>query len=89
VRFAGRTIDAAYAALPDTYACFPMLAIQSTSPSDHMTHDPARRIKKLRHLVTARCAPARPSCRLWSPSGSGSRRDPEGRQVSRLQMCEN
>jgi hypothetical protein len=52
VRLAGTTIDAAYAALPDTYAYFPMLAIQSTSPSDHMTHDPGKRIKKLRHLVT-------------------------------------
>jgi hypothetical protein len=122
LRFAGAGLDAAYAALPDTYAYFPMLATQSASPSDHMSHDPARRIKKLRHLVTrsgyrelflsrsmrptelaaAALSPlsyvldrlgqpvrARPSCCLWPSPGSGGRPDPEGRQVSQCQVCEN
>ena len=52
VRLVGVTIDAAYAALPATYAYFPMLAVQSASPSDHMTHVPGRRLKKWRHLIT-------------------------------------
>lgn len=52
VRMAGVSIDAAYAALPGAYAYFPMLATQSTSRSDHMTADPTRRIKRLRHLAT-------------------------------------
>ena len=32
----GKGIDAAFAALPDMYALFPMIATQSTSPSDHI-----------------------------------------------------
>lgn len=52
VRFVGVTIDAAYAALPSTYAYFPMLATQSPSPSDHMAREPTLRIRKFKHLVT-------------------------------------
>lgn len=52
VRMVGVTIDAAYAALPATYAYFPMLAVQSASPSDHMSNEPGRPMKKLRHLIT-------------------------------------
>lgn len=52
VRMVGVSIDAAYAALPGAYAYFPMLAIQSTSRSDHMSRDPSRRVKRFRHLFT-------------------------------------
>lgn len=52
VRLVGVTIDAAYAALPGAYAYFPMLATQSSSPSDHLGSRPGRRMKRLRHLVT-------------------------------------
>jgi len=39
----GYGLDAAYAALPGMYAFFPMLAVQSLSPSDHTgTHKPKR-----------------------------------------------
>ncbi|MFO1433651.1 MAG: hypothetical protein U1F76_26740 [Candidatus Competibacteraceae bacterium] len=34
--FGGKGIDAAFAALPEMYAFFPMIATQSTSPSDHI-----------------------------------------------------
>jgi hypothetical protein len=52
VRLVGRGIDAAYAALPGTYAYFPMLATQSTSPSDHVTRlQVPPRVKRPKHLV--------------------------------------
>jgi hypothetical protein len=54
-RIAGRGVDSAYAKLPQTYALFPMLAIQRVSPSDNF-EDPSirkkKRKKKLKHLVT-------------------------------------
>lgn len=54
-RIAGKGVDSAYARLPQTYALFPMLAIQRASRSDNF--DPAatrtkRKKKKLKHLVT-------------------------------------
>jgi len=49
--FVGKALDSAYAALPGTYALFPMIAIQRVSPSDNF-NTRRRRIKKLRHLVT-------------------------------------
>lgn len=52
VRLVGVSIDAAYAALPGTYAYFPMLAVQSVSASDHMPVETGRPVRKLRHLVT-------------------------------------
>jgi GR25 family glycosyltransferase involved in LPS biosynthesis len=54
-RIAGRGVDSAYAKLPQTYALFPMLAIQRVSPSDNFD-DPSirkkKKKKKLKHLVT-------------------------------------
>jgi hypothetical protein len=49
---AGRGVDAAYAALPGAYAWFPMIAIQSGSPGDHVVWPPPRPTSKLKHLVT-------------------------------------
>jgi len=46
----GTGIDSAYAALPGTFAYFPMLALQRAVLSDHSAR--SRRIKRLRHLVT-------------------------------------
>jgi GR25 family glycosyltransferase involved in LPS biosynthesis len=50
---AGRGVDSAYARLPQTYALFPMLAIQRVSRSDHFDKlSPRRKRKrKLRHLI--------------------------------------
>lgn len=54
-RIAGKGVDSAYAKLPQTYALFPMLAIQRASRSDNFD-DPSTRKKKkkkkLKHLVT-------------------------------------
>jgi hypothetical protein len=50
-RFIGRGLDAAFASLGDTYAYFPMVAIQDTSPSDHLRPERHGRIRKLRHLI--------------------------------------
>lgn len=54
-RIAGKGVDSAYAKLPQTYALFPMLAIQRVSTSDNFD-DPSIRTKKkkkkLKHLVT-------------------------------------
>ncbi|MEK0083503.1 hypothetical protein [Benzoatithermus flavus] len=53
VRIAGTGIDAAFAALPGTYAYFPMLATQTASRSDHLTYKPGRKKAwKLKHLFT-------------------------------------
>lgn len=53
VPIAGTGIDAAFAALPETYAYFPMLATQSASRSDHLTYRPDRKKPwKLKHLLT-------------------------------------
>lgn len=52
VRLAGKGVDAAYAALPGAYAWFPMVAGQSASKSDHITWEPGRQRRKLKHLVT-------------------------------------
>lgn len=46
------TIDAAYARLPATYAIFPMIAVQSTSKSDHLTYNPNKKTRKVRHFIT-------------------------------------
>jgi hypothetical protein len=48
----GRGIDSVFARLSDTYAYFPMVAVQSTSPSDHFRPRPSRNIRKVSHLVT-------------------------------------
>lgn len=48
----GRGLDAAFAQLPGTYAYFPMLAVQSTSPSDHVRPKNRGRVRHLRHLLT-------------------------------------
>lgn len=48
----GRGIDSAFFHLQGAYAIFPMLAVQSASPSDHRPARASRRIKKIRHLVT-------------------------------------
>jgi hypothetical protein len=50
-RFIGRGLDAAFASLGNTYAYFPMVAIQDTSPSDHLRPERRGRIRKLRHVV--------------------------------------
>lgn len=49
--FAGRGIDAAFAKLPGTYAYFPMVAVQSASPSNNLPYRPKKRIKHWRHLI--------------------------------------
>ena len=54
-RIAGKGVDSAYAKLPQTYALFPMLAIQRVGRSDNFTDLSTRkkkRKKRLRHLVT-------------------------------------
>jgi hypothetical protein len=51
-RVVGRGLDAAFAQLPGAYACFPMLAVQNTSPSDHIRARNRGRIRQLRHVVT-------------------------------------
>jgi hypothetical protein len=54
-RIAGRGVDSAYAKLPETYALFPMLAIQRVSPSDNfedLSIRKKKKKKKLKHLVT-------------------------------------
>lgn len=48
----GVGIDGAYAASGRCYAVFPMVAIQSTSPADHIRAGKAGRVRKLKHLVT-------------------------------------
>jgi hypothetical protein len=48
----GRGLDAAMALLGNTYAYFPMVAIQSASPSDHLRAGRRGRIRKLRQVVT-------------------------------------
>jgi len=50
VPFVGTGIDSAYAALPGTFAYFPMLALQRADRSDHGARH--RRVKRLRHVVT-------------------------------------
>jgi hypothetical protein len=47
----GRGIDAVFAKLPDAYAFFPMVATQSTSPSDHVRPRARRRIRRAHHIV--------------------------------------
>jgi hypothetical protein len=47
----GKALDAAYAALPSTYALFPMIAIQRVSTSDNFNMR-GKPIKKPKHLVT-------------------------------------
>ena len=54
-RIAGKGVDSAYAKLPQTYAFFPMLAIQRPGTSDNFTDLATRKKKKkkrLRHVVT-------------------------------------
>ena len=51
MRLVGHGIDAAYAALPGTYAYFPILATQSApAPHDHPPLS-GRRVKRPKHLV--------------------------------------
>jgi hypothetical protein len=45
----GKGIDAVYATLPDMYAFFPMIALQSSSPSDHIVPSTGKR--RLRDYV--------------------------------------
>jgi hypothetical protein len=52
LRLAGGGIDAAFAALPQAFAWFPMLAIQRAGRSDNMTWRPDRRMRRLKHLFT-------------------------------------
>jgi GR25 family glycosyltransferase involved in LPS biosynthesis len=47
----GKALDAAFAALPGTYALFPMIAIQRVSRSDNFNLR-GKPIKKAKHLVT-------------------------------------
>jgi len=51
-RFIGRGLDAAFASLGNTYACFPLVAIQDTSPSDHLRPERRGRIRNLRQVIT-------------------------------------
>jgi hypothetical protein len=48
----GKGVDAFYASLDQAYAFFPMVAIQNTSPSDHVLAYRRGRIRKWSHLVT-------------------------------------
>lgn len=48
----GRGIDDAFYRLPHAFAIFPMIAIQSTSPSDHLTRSKRGNIGRMRHIVT-------------------------------------
>jgi GR25 family glycosyltransferase involved in LPS biosynthesis len=54
-RIAGKGIDSAYARLPETYALFPMLAIQRVSRSDNfenLSGSGKKKKRKLKHLIT-------------------------------------
>ena len=51
-RLAGKGIDAAYARLPQTFAFFPMLAIQRPASSDHVVYDRNKPILTLKHRAT-------------------------------------
>lgn len=52
-RLVGGGIDASYAAMPGTFAYFPMLAVQAVRGSDHLAAKRSRQsVRKLRHLVT-------------------------------------
>jgi GR25 family glycosyltransferase involved in LPS biosynthesis len=51
-RVIGRGLDAAFAALGNTYACFPLVAVQSASTSDHLRPERRGRIRNLRQLIT-------------------------------------
>jgi hypothetical protein len=50
-RIAGKGVDAAYAMLPDTFAFFPMIAIQRVGRSDNFVQKKKEKWR-LRHLVT-------------------------------------
>lgn len=52
VRLAGAGIDAAYAALPGTYAYFPMIAVQSASRSDHRLPPARHKRWRVKHLLS-------------------------------------
>ena len=53
VKLVGKGLDSAYALLPATYALFPMIAVQSASPSDHFAEGKDKReIRKLKHLFS-------------------------------------
>ncbi len=53
VKLAGKGIDSAYALLPGTYALFPMIAVQSASPSDHFADSKEKtKVRKLKHLFS-------------------------------------
>jgi GR25 family glycosyltransferase involved in LPS biosynthesis len=53
LRLVGKALDSAYAALPGTYALFPMIATQSVSKSDNFNFKPKlKKDRKLKHLVT-------------------------------------
>jgi len=47
----GKGLDSAYTLLAGTYAFFPMVAVQSASPSDHISRGKHKKIRNLRHLV--------------------------------------
>ena len=48
----GKGVDAYYATLGQTYAFFPMVAIQNATASDHVLAHRRGRIRKLSHLIT-------------------------------------
>ncbi len=53
VKVAGKGIDSAFALLPRTYALFPMIAVQSASPSDHFADGKQKtEVRKLKHLFS-------------------------------------
>lgn len=52
LRMAGTGIDAAYAALPGTFAYFPMIAVQSASPSDHNLPSAGPKRWRLKHVIS-------------------------------------
>ncbi len=53
VKLVGKGLDSAYALLPGTYALFPMIAVQSASPSDHFAPGKNKtEIRKLKHLFS-------------------------------------
>lgn len=60
--FVGTGIDSAYAAMPGTFAYFPMLALQRADRSNH--HAGRRPIKRLRHVISRSRYREQLMCRL-------------------------
>lgn len=70
----GKGIDHAFAQLPGAYATFPMIAIQGTSPGDHLRREKRGKIRRLRHIISR--------TRLWEPTLSYLMRPNERLAVS-------